>query len=251
VRSVCTGCARGCSIKVWRRKKLREPRMPGTEQKNEAYRITAFENPEINGPWLCNKGFDLHHWMARERLPHPLVGGQPATIEEALATARRLLSGAKRPAVLVSAHASNEELDAFAARLGARVEVYAHEDCVPLPGEVLEDHLLIRADKNPNRKGVEARFGWRPFDGAAGHDVVLVWGEIGAPLALGAACWIHLTPFATPDQPSAAVAIPISSTFERCGSFTNFEGKRNEFEAVFAKPRLVEDAAEVFGRLAW
>ncbi len=107
VRSVCTGCARGCSIKVWRRKKLREQRMPGAEKKNQAYRVTAFDNPEVNGPWLCNTGFDRHHWMARERLPQPLADGRPASVDEALAVARHLLSGARRPAALVSAHASN------------------------------------------------------------------------------------------------------------------------------------------------
>jgi NADH-quinone oxidoreductase subunit G len=250
-RSVCTGCARGCSIKVWRRKKLREQRMPGAVKKNQAYRVTAFDNPEINGPWLCNTGFDRHHWMARERLPQPLVDGRPAAVDEALAVARRLLSGAQRPAALVSAHASNAELDAFAAVLGSRFSVYANEDCVPVPGDVLDDHLLIRADKNPNRQGVAARFGDRPFDPAAGHDVVLVWGEIPPAQVPANAPWIHLTPFGTPADARAAVAFPISNTFERSGSFTNFLGKENVFEAVFDKPANVEHAADLFGRLAW
>jgi NADH-quinone oxidoreductase subunit G len=250
VRSVCTGCARGCSVKVWRRKKLREPRMPGAVKKNEAYRITAFENPEINGPWLCNKGFDLHRSMAGERLPQPRVNGERATVAEALAAARRLLSAARRPAALVSAHASNEELDAFAALLGSRMQVYAHEDCVPASGEVVEDRLLIRADKNPNRHGVVSRFGWRTFDVGAGHDTVLVWGELAATLPLGGVAWIHLTPSGTPAAAPAAVVFPISNTFERSGSFTNFEGKRNVFDAVFDKPASVEHATDIFRGLA-
>ena len=252
VRSVCTGCARGCSIKVWRRKKAREPRMPGVEKKkNEAYRVTAFENPEINGPWLCNTSFDRHRWMARERLPQPVVDGRPAALDEALAAARRLLSAALRPAALVSAHASNEELDAFAALLGPRFKVYAHEDWVAAPGDVLDDNLLIRADKNPNRQGVAARFGEQMYDPAAGHDVVLVWGEVPQPQPLAGVPWIHLTPFGTPADVRAAVAFPISNTFERGGSFTNFLGKENVFEPVFDKPAKVEHVADLFGRLAW
>jgi NADH-quinone oxidoreductase subunit G len=250
VRSVCTGCARGCGIKVWRRKKLREQRMPGIPKRNEAYRITAQDIPGVNGPWLCNKGFDQHRWMARDRLSQPRLNVQPAALDAALAEAKRLLSGARRPAALVSAHASNEELDAFAAALGSRLQVYAHEDWVPAPGEVVEDRLLIRADKNPNRHGVTSRFGWREFDAGAGHDVVIVWGEVSRPLPLGGARWIHLTPFGTPTEAPAAVAIPISNTFERSGSFSNFEGKSGAFEAVFDKPAGVEDAADLFGRLS-
>jgi NADH-quinone oxidoreductase subunit G len=249
VRSVCTGCARGCSIKVWRRMNVRQQQMPGADSTHVAYRTTAFENPEINGPWLCNKGYDQHKWMSRERLLQPLVGGREATAGEALAEAKRLLAVAQNPAVLVSSHASNEELDVLQSVLGA-VPAYVHGDWAPVDGEVVEDALLIRADKNPNRTGVERRFGTQPFDASAGHDVVLVWGEVTAPLTLGPAAWIHLTPFATRQDAPAAVVIPVSNTWERCGSFTNFEGKRNTFEPVFDKPAGVQHAADVFRSLA-
>jgi NADH-quinone oxidoreductase subunit G len=252
VRSVCTGCARGCNIQVWRRRKEREPQMPGLDKRHQAYRITAFDRPDINGPWLCNRGFDQHHWMSRPRVPQPLVDGRPATIDEALDRARQLLANATRPAALVSTQASNEELDAFKTAFDGRVTTYLHEDCVPLPGEVVQDDMLIRADKNPNRHGVEARFGARPYDAVAGHDVVLVWGEAGALPALGtsATAWIHLTPAGTPEQGAAAVVVPLSNTFERRGSFDNFEGRRSTFEAVFPRPPLAQHAAELFRRLA-
>ncbi|HEY2190156.1 MAG TPA: 2Fe-2S iron-sulfur cluster-binding protein [Caldimonas sp.] len=252
VRSVCSGCARGCSIQVWRRRKERELHMAGLERPSRAYRITALERPEVNGPWLCNKGFDQHRWMARPRVAQPLVDAQRATPAAALERARQLLAGAARPAVLVSSHASNEELDAFQAAFGERVSAYLHEDCVAQPGEVVEDQLLIRADKNPNRHGVERRFGARAYDPGAGHDVVVVWGEAQALPAFGPAvrAWIHLTPADTVDGGSAAVVIPLSNTFERHGSFDNFEGRRGVFEPVFPKPPLAQHAADVFRELA-
>jgi NADH-quinone oxidoreductase subunit G len=249
VRSVCTGCARGCSIKTWRRSSVRQQHMPGAATGNVAYRTTAFENAEINGPWLCNKGYDQHKWMARERVPQPLVGGQAASVGEGLAAAKRLLAAALNPAVLVSSHASNEELDVLQSLLGS-VATYAHRDCVPADDEVVEDALLIKADKNPNRRGVEERFGSHAFEPAAGHDLVLVWGEVSGPLALGEVPWIHLTPFGTPTQSPAAVVLPVSNTYERRGSFTNFEGKRNTFEQVFDKPPQVQHAVDVFRSLA-
>jgi NADH-quinone oxidoreductase subunit G len=249
VRSVCTGCARGCSIKVWRRMNVRQQHMAGADSAHVAYRTTVFENPDVNGPWLCNKGYDQHNWMSRERLGEALIAGQPASGAQALAEARRLLAAAERPAVLVSSHASNEELDVLKSVLG-EVPAYAHRDWLPVEGEVVEDALLIRADKNPNRAGVEARFGSATLDPSVGHDLVVVWGEVTAPLPLGATNWIHLTPFTTPANPQAAVVLPISNTWERRGSFTNFEGKRTPFEQVFEKPPGALHAADVFRSLA-
>ncbi len=251
VRSVCTGCERGCSVQVWRRAKLREPRMPGAAKKNTAYRISAFDNPDINGPWLCNKGFDLHKTMARDRALQPMVSGKAVTADEAVAQAQRLLAQARKPAVLVSAHGSNEELDALQSALGSRLTAYVRQDNQPAPGEVVEDHLLIKADKNPNSFGVRQRFGQAAFDAAAGHDLVLVWGEFSARASLGEARVVHLATFGqAADQTAADVLIPVSTTFERSGSFSNFEGKTNVFEAVFDKPDGVLHAADVFRRLA-
>ncbi len=254
VRSACTGCARACSVQVWRRKKLREPRGPGSGPKNQPYRITALDNPAINGPWLCNKGFDLHKQALRERQMQPLLAGRPVAAAEALAEARRLLAQARQPAVLVSAQASDEELDALRSQLqsrfGSRLRAYVRQDVAPAEGEVLEDKLLIRADKNPNSRGVAARFGSDAFAADAGHDLVLVWGEFAGREGLGEARVVHLAHFGAAWARPADVLIPISTTFERCGSFSNFEGIKSRFDAVFDKPPQVLHAAEVFAELA-
>src|SRR6478735_10414209 len=198
VRSVCTGCSRGCSIDLWRRKKEWRMRSLGEERNSMLYRVTAHENPEINGPWLCNKGFDQHKLMSRERTLTPLLGDAPASVEQALAWARDLIAQTRSPAALVSALASNEELDAFKATLGARFRVYAREDSVAEPGEVVEDDFLIKADKNPNSHGVRERFGWRTLTAAdaQGHDLFLVWGDWGDYAGFGSAPVIHLASFA-------------------------------------------------------
>jgi NADH-quinone oxidoreductase subunit G len=254
VRSVCTGCARGCSVNLWRRKKEWQLRSLPEERNQMIYRVTACENPAVNGPWLCNKGFDLHQTAQRERALTAASGGTPATPAEALAAAKRLLAAASRPAALVSAQASNEELDAFSAALGGRLTVYTREDCRPEPGEIVEDALLIKADKNPNSHGVRARFGDVPFvavaAAAAGHDLVLVWGDWADYAAFGAARVIHLTAHAAPGGPPADVLIPISTTFERDGSFCNFEGTQSAFAKVFDPPPGVLHAADVFAGLA-
>jgi NADH-quinone oxidoreductase subunit G len=251
VRSVCTGCSRGCSVNLWRRKKEWQLRAPGEDRNRVIYRVTARENPQINGPWICNKGFDLHKSMARKRALTPMLHGAPATVDEVLEAARRLLAQANKPAALVSAQASNEELDAFAVALGKRLKVYTREDCKAEPHEVLQDDFLIRADKNPNTNGVQRRFGSAPFlaSQAHDHDLFLVWGEWEDYAILGPAPVIHLTAYANRSDATAAVRIPISTTFERDGTFCNFEGKLNRFDRVFERPPLVQHAGEVFARL--
>jgi len=249
IRSVCTGCARGCSVKVWRRNRHWYVRSLGEEKNVTAYRISPFENPEINGPWLCNKGFDLHKFMSRPRAMAPLMDGKTVTVDEAVNEAKRLMANATNPAILVSAHASNEELEAFKKKLSLRVQVYTREDYLPAADEVLEDDFLIRADKNPNSYSVNALFGQRAFNASAGHDVVIVWGDQVDYSSLGSAKLIHLTSFIPQQENHADVLIPISTTFERSGTFCNFEGKANTFEQVFNKPKLVQHASDLFGRL--
>lgn len=249
IRSVCTGCSRCCSVNVWRRKKQWHLRSLGEIKNRMAYRITPAENPDINGHWICNKGFDLHKFMGRARALHPQVRGLDVTRDEALDYAKKMLSIAVNPAALVSAHASNEELEAFKAAFGARMQVYTRQDYAPAPDEVLEDDFLIKGDKNPNSHGVQALFPSQPYDASAGHDLLLVWGELPEHRTLGDVRFIHLTSFVPNQARQPEVLIPISTTFERSGTFSNFEGKQNRFEKVFDKPAQVQHADELFERL--
>src|SRR6185369_11254738 len=178
VASVCPRCSRGCSVKIWRRKKQWRLRAPGAGKNQTAYRISTGANPESATPWLCNQGFDLHHVINNaERALTPLVHGTACTPQEAVAAAQRLLFDAAKPAAIVSPWGSNEELAAFKSTFGNRFTVYTAQGREPEAGEVIEDRLLIKADKSPNSHSVEALFGCHPFAADAGHDVVLVWGD--------------------------------------------------------------------------
>jgi NADH dehydrogenase/NADH:ubiquinone oxidoreductase subunit G len=92
-------------------------------------------------------------------------------------------------------------------------------------------------------------FGSRLFASDAGHDLVLVWGDQVDYAALGSAKVIHLTSIVPASDRPADVLIPVSTMFERSGSYTNFEGKVNRFKQVFDKPAQVMHACDVFGRL--
>jgi NADH-quinone oxidoreductase subunit G len=159
---------------------------------------------------------------------------------------------------LVSSWGSNEELEAFAQafapRLGGSLVAYAKADHVPQPGEVVEDHLLIRADKNPNLTAATARFPLLPEDATGaltGADVVVVWGEgVSSDRLPPGATIIRLDGYAQPHNTSAHVFIPLSIQTERSGHYTNFEGTVTRFEACFEPKVPVAHAADLFVRLA-
>jgi NADH-quinone oxidoreductase subunit G len=249
--SVCPGCARGCTVNLWHRKREWKLNHLDSKQNTEIARVTPLENAAVNGPWICNKGRDLAAIFERPRAEQPMLKGRPASLDEAAAAARRLIDDAAKPVALVSSWGSNEELAAFKDRLGSRFTCFVKSDHQPAPGEVLEDALLIRADKNPNTATAQRLFGNAPLAFPDGTDLVLVWGEgvdFGG-LPRGAKV-VLLGSYLAPENGHADVFVPISIQTERSGHYTNFEGHTSRFERCFEKQATVAHAEEFFARLA-
>ncbi len=250
-RSICPGCSRGCSVDIWHRKREWALRTLDPAQNSSIARVTPHENPDVNGPWICNKGRDLAAIFERRRAVQPMLKGAPTELAAAIGAARELIDAAKRPVALVSSWGSNEELARFKETLGARCTNFVKADHVAAEGEVVEDDLLIRADKNPNTTGARALFGDAPARLDDGTDLVLVWGEgfDFATLPRGAKV-IFLNAFLAPENGHADVFIPISIQTERRGHYTNADGIVSEFLPCFTKAAAVSDAETLFGELA-
>jgi NADH-quinone oxidoreductase subunit G len=248
--SVCPGCARGCTVNLWHRKREWKLNHLDPKQNREIARVTPLENPAVNGPWICNKGRDLAALFERPRAEQALLKGRPATLDQAAAEARRLIDDAGRPVALVSNWASNEELAAFKRVLGSRFTCFVKSDHQPAPGEVVQDDILIRADKNPNTATARKLFGDAPIAFPEGTDLVLVWGEgcDFASLPRGARV-ILLGSWLAPENGHADVFVPISIQTERSGHYTNFAGVTSRFERLFAPKASVAHAEEFFARL--
>jgi NADH-quinone oxidoreductase subunit G len=169
----------------------------------------------------------------------------------ALEAARALIAKARHPVALVSSWGSDEELEAFDAALGERFMCLVKTDHRPAEGEVVQDELLIRPDKNPNGRRARALFGERAVQFPSDTDLVLVWGEGAdfAKLPRGVPV-IFLNAYLAPENGHADVFFPISVLTERRGHFTNFEGVVSAFEPCFAKPAGVVDAQGVFESIA-
>jgi NADH-quinone oxidoreductase subunit G len=162
--SVCTGCSTGCSIWI-------------EENQDRIYRITPRKNPFVNKWWICNFGrYDYHHVHDPRRVIQPLHrrsagvppadGGQDARAPGNAADWMTLpgelsssLHGAGRLAAVVSPHLTIEEAYLLC-KLIRGIDPKALLALGPVP-TVGEDELFpggfaIRAEKCPNRRGVEA-----------------------------------------------------------------------------------------------
>jgi NADH-quinone oxidoreductase subunit G len=238
-------------VNIWHRKPTWQLKSLDPKQNTSIARVTPLDNPAVNGPWICNKGRDLAQIFGRARAEQPMLKGQVTTLAQAAAAARRLIDEAKKPVALVSNWGSNEELAAFKHALAGRFTCFVKTDHRPAAGEVVQDELLIRADKNPNTATASELFGTAPIAFPDGTDLVLVWGEgfdFGG-LPRGARV-IFLGSYLAPENGHADVFVPVSIQTERAGHYTNFAGVTSRFERLFAKPPNVAHAEEFFARLA-
>jgi NADH-quinone oxidoreductase subunit G len=266
-RSVCNGCARGCNIEVHTsRRRLHH------NQGRRIARIKPRHNPDVNQWWICDEGRYGFRWIdddTRLLAPARRANGKDIQIgwDEAITA---LAEGLKkyRPeeiGILASPKMSNEDLFALQ-RIAGQLSLGAVDHRVPprVPGD--EDELLIRADKNPNRRGAEliglgqaeAR---AILEGARQRRIKLLWvfqhdlldsgwptADVSAALA-GAEMVVFQGPSANATSAGAHLLLPSAAYVEREGTFTNFQGRVQRFRTV-AEP-LGEALADwsILGRL--
>jgi NADH-quinone oxidoreductase subunit G len=147
---VCAGCSTGCSITI-------------EQNQDEIHRIKPRENPQVNQWWMCDEGrYGFHHVHSKRRLTGPwrrernelLVADWarlPAELNERLSAAGRI-------AAIVSPHLTVEEaylLASYLRQLDADSPLVLGP--VPVEGEdeTFPNGFKIRAEKCPNRRGVE------------------------------------------------------------------------------------------------
>jgi len=151
--SVCTGCSQGCSIHL-------------DHHRNEIQRYRPRYNPDVNDYWMCDPGRYTYREVHNDRLHHPTVDGDQVNwfaatrafgnrMEAAIET-----HGSDSIGFVVSPQATCEDLH-VAKRF---VDEALESNRLYLGGRPsgMSDDMLINADKNPNRRGVE--FVWGGYD---------------------------------------------------------------------------------------
>ncbi len=152
--SVCTTCARGCSMEI-------------QTKKDQIYRIRPRQNDDVNGYWACDEGRLNYKFVNSDRLATPFIRRGSETFEcsvqEAVAEMRGVLGfkpagpvdapSGTRVVVLLSATATLEEMFLFQrlAKEGLNAPIFVARHVA----DGADDRLLRRADKHPNAKGAE------------------------------------------------------------------------------------------------
>ncbi len=152
--SVCTTCARGCSMQI-------------QSKKDQIYRMRPRHNADVNGHWACDEGRLNYKFVNGDRLARPFIrrGTEvfECSLQEAVVEMRSAMGfkpagpvdapSSKKCVVLVSATATLEEMFLFK-RLAQEV-LNAPIFAVRHIPDGVDDRLLRRADKHPNAKGAE------------------------------------------------------------------------------------------------
>src|SRR3954470_15807647 len=142
-RTICTGCATGCNAYLDYDPRNMKP-----------YRHRPRENMAVNTYWMCDEGMLSYSRVIEGRVLEPRVLGKPATLQAALAEARRRFAGAPKEsiAIVLSAQHSNE--DNFALLELARTFIGTAQVFLSGKPKGKRDDILIHEDKNPNTAGI-------------------------------------------------------------------------------------------------
>jgi NADH-quinone oxidoreductase subunit G len=241
--SICPLCGRGCAVFV-----ESVSGYPLAPKVRRVYRVTARENPAVNGFWICDLGRDGRREIDEGRLAGLLRKGVAAgeTWQRALADVGAAIRGvpgperAARVAVILNARLTSEELararDLFVRGLGLEKVFFADRR----PGDA--DALLRTAERVPNAQGVREA-GFTPLlpelGELAGVSVLLVfgrdWSELFPPEDLGRTLSAVRTKFLFTSHSGSLdghfdIVFPIAVPAEKAGSFVNVDGLRQTFE---------------------
>ena len=255
--SVCPNCSQGCNMIVETRD-------------DTVVQLRPRANPEVNQYYMCDPGRLGYRWMNRaDRAEVPYVRHiaaapgarasdlEPADWDDAVQAAARLIDGS-RTYVLASAMLPNEALSLLARivdRTGGEgyfAPKQGKEE--PLPGV---DDLALRRDRAANVRGAEL-FGFRRVErGAAlsalrAGDVLIVADEELAGERIVPPTGVRTIVVGTTVPQWAAhadVVLPIATTLEEDGTFTNVSGRVQRFLQAKASPALARPSWAVLGDL--
>ena len=261
--SVCAFCANGCNIEIHHRE-------------GRIYRFRPRHNPAVNDYWMCDEGRMGYHRIQGEGrlLAAQLRDGETlrtVSCKEALDTVAARLQTISEQAgegaigAVVSAFASNEEAFLVARLVRAAGGPLAGHAWSP--PDASGDDLLIKRDKNPNRRGLEAlgiptsaeaitavldaaRSGAVKALVVLGADLAGDLGRETVESALEALELLVLIDISRSETALYADAIFAASSFaETDGTFTNHAGRVQRLRQAFPPPGQATEGWRLLGGL--
>jgi NADH-quinone oxidoreductase subunit G len=277
-KSVCPGCATGCSIRI-------------DHNENVIHRLHPRYNPKVNDWWMCDEGrFGFKYVHDPARISAPMLRRGAATTTPKWADLPDVLrfrftehvsqkGGSAGVAVVLSPFVACEE-----AWLLARFMREVAPDCAlvvgPVPMEGEDQHFPVGSsadaakftvlrEKCPNRRGVEmvidgaggTSLAWEAFAKQAGAgEYSAVWIAGGYPkpwvdksaakLAAKFELLVIADLFENELMAGAALVLPACAWAEREGSFANSAGLLQPFERAIDPPDGVKREGQFLYELA-
>jgi NADH-quinone oxidoreductase subunit G len=260
---VCTGCSTGCSIWI-------------EENLDQVYRLKPRENPSVNQWWMCNEGrYGYHHMHSEQRLIQAKRRDGKAVVNLDWSSLPAELLGRLRQAgrlgVSLSPHLTVEEAYLLAGLIRSiDPEALVALGPVPVVGqdERFKNGFTIRAEKCPNRRGVEAIAGsimgrLFTFDDLVTavdrQEVRGVWVSGGYK-----SDWIDTATaarferlellvvqdlFPSPLSERATYELPGAAFAEREGSYVNFDDRLQSVQRAIRPPTGVRTEGSLFWEL--
>ncbi len=140
--AICNGCSKGCNIHVDHRKEKYKD--------DQIFRFRPRVNKAVNGFFMCDEGRLSYHNENKNRFTNAIVDSKETTIESSIASMFKLVANNKDILFVVSPNLSCEELqnvNSFAKMLKANVSGYSPNYI----DESFKDDYLRRSDKSANR----------------------------------------------------------------------------------------------------
>ncbi len=244
-QGVCPGCATGCNVRI-------------DHEGGRVYRLKPRRNPEVNGPWMCDRGRMTYKSLHDERrLLKPQAGGRELSWAEAQEQLLGLWGGKVPDLIVVSPHSSLEEMFMAKELAGAANIVSGPKGLDHRTG----DDLLLDEDRTPNRQGLVA-LGIPELSAdelktriAAARGAVLVLG--GEPAAddvvAGAlsehGAVVYLGPQHGVTSEVSGLALPGAAWAEKAGTFVNRQGRWQGFKQAIARPDAVRDSWRILAEM--
>jgi NADH-quinone oxidoreductase subunit G len=265
--SVCPGCSTGCSIHV-------------ETNKDVLFRLRPRENPLAQGWFMCDEGrYGYHYVNSKERLSRPLVASQPSSLSRVIDGINQDFSEfAKRQAasvwLVLSPFLTCEEaylaaswfksLDDDVNLAMGYVPIVGEDDTFPKDrrGRPVQPVVFtIRAEKCPNRRGVEAILNHFQGEVVACEDVFAKAksGEAQAVFLTGGypeMAWVNGFPpvpllatiemFKGPAMDGAKYVLPAAAFAEKEGTFVNHAGLAQWIKRASRPPGECRTEGQVF-----
>lgn len=226
--SVCDNCATGCNIFI-------------DHCDGVVYRYRPRENPEVNGPWMCDEGrLSYKKINAADRVLYPMLKENGNYIRTSWCDATAQIIDVlktvdpKEVAVILSAGSSVEENGAFAAFFRDVIKTpNIFMSSLP-PDEKFADKLLRDADRNSNVRGLASITDRRMTDAKGFKLFFVVEGMQGPELMSIVSAKpkgvILIASRFDVHQQYADVVLPKATFAEQSGAFVNRKGNSQRFE---------------------